>query len=566
MNLHFEFITNLQYQIKSLTARVRAFESGEKYTTLKAGFKKQLEEKGREIRSLKDELEKAYRNLVAMREKWSQVFDDMEKEHNKALKKKDQEIKAMEQRALKAERQRDETKDKLLGKRRELYSVLTELEDEKGKNLKLNAQIERDHENSSKSSSANTNRKKITNNREKSGKSPGGQIGHEHHPRKQHTPTILIDIPAPSEYTDSPDYKATGKIITKQVVDIQFNLIVTEYSTPEFRNVHTGVRVSAEFPGNLIDDVTYGGSVKSLAFLLNNQCNVSIAKVSEIISELTNGELNLSAGMICGLSRQFSLKTDDDQKKAFADMLLEPVMNVDFTTVRVNGKNVNALVCATPTNVIYFAREHKGHEGVKGTPVEDYQHTMVHDHDTTFYGYGRNHQECCDHILRYLKNSMENEPTLKWNQRMWELIREMIHFVKHLDPEDERNPDEIDPDKVKELESRYDELLDLAKQEYEYEPPSKYYKDGYNLYLRLYKYKKYHLLFLHDRGVPYSNSLSERLLRILKRKQHQVMAFRSFMGLEELCNCLGTIASLRLQGSNLFNSVSAIFERQTNSD
>jgi hypothetical protein len=61
---------------------------------------------------------------------------------------------------------------------------------------------------------------------------------------------------------------------------------------------------------------------------------------------------------------------------------------------------------------MYFARAHKGHEGVKGTPVKDYQHTLVHDHDTTYYSYGAHHQECLAHVLRYLKDSMDNEPGL----------------------------------------------------------------------------------------------------------------------------------------------------------
>lgn len=100
----------------------------------------------------------------------------------------------------------------------------------------------------------------------------------------------------------------------------------------------------------------------------------------------------------------------------------------------------------------------------------------------------------------------------------------------------------------------------LAKNEYDYEPPSKYYKDGFNLYLRMAGYRSAHLLFLHDRRVPYSNSLSERLLRIYKRKQHQVMAFRSFDSLDDLCNALGVIATLRTHGKNLYESVAAIFD------
>ena len=35
-----------------------------------------------------------------------------------------------------------------------------------------------------------------------------------------------------------------------------------------------------------------------------------------------------------------------------------------------------------------------------------------------FYHYGTNHQECLAHVLRYLKNSMENEPERTWNKEM----------------------------------------------------------------------------------------------------------------------------------------------------
>lgn len=559
-NSHFEYLTFLQYKVKSLGARVEAFESGKKYTDIEAAFRAQIAEKDREIRRLKVELADANAGNVTMREHWWQVFADMEKEHEKELLKKERALKKMEERALNAERRLDETKGKLLEKTRELYQVKTELEDEKGKNLDLKAQINRDYENSSKPSSMSPNHKKITNNREKSGKRPGGQPGHKWHQRKKHIPTHTFDIPVPKEYTDNPDYRPTGKIITKQLVDMRVDVIVNEYSTPEYRNIRTGERVHAEFPGGLELDVNYGGTIKACAFLLNNYCNVSIDKVSDFLSELTNGELNISTGMINNLSREFSQKTEAEQKKAFADILLSPVMNIDFTIARVNGININVAVCSTLDKVLYFAREHKGHEGIKGTPAETFHNALVHDHDITYYAYGDAHQECLDHVLRYLKDSIINETSLRWNILMRDLIREMIHFRKHLDPDDKRNPDEIDPVKVDEFIARYDMILKLAGEEYEYEPPSKYYKDGYNLYLRMDQYKVAHQLFLHDRRVPYSNSLCERLLRIYKRKQHQVMAFRSFNNLDALCNALGVIATLRFGNKTLFDSVAAIFD------
>ena len=563
-NAAYEYLTNLQYKARSLGIQLESFKSGQKYTDMRAAHKAQIAAKDREIERLKRDLADARAQVSAVRCGWEQVFDDMEKEQGKELAKKDRKIKEAETRTIKAEAQRDEARDRVKGALTELYAVRTELEDERGRNQKLTAQINRDHENSSIPSSQKPNRKKIANNREKTGRSPGGQPGHKGHPRKKHTATETIEIPAPEKYADSPHYVRTGRVISKQLVGIEIRLNVIEYSTPELRNRLTSQRVHADFPEGLVNEVEYDGSVKALAFLLNNHCNVSVAKVSELIAELTGGELRMSTGMINGLSAEFSQKTAGEQKKAFADLLLSPAMNADFTTVKVNGQNRQVLVCATPSTALYFAREHKGHEGVKDTPVEEYQHTMVSDHDATFRKYGTARQECLEHILRYLKDSMENEPGLRWNRRMRALIRKMIHFRKHLDPDDERDPDQIDPDRVALFEAAYDEILHLARDEYEYEPPSKYYKEGYNLYKRLVAFKDDNLLFLHDRRVPWTNNLAERLLRILKRKYKQMMTFRSDGGLDSLCDSLGVVATLRATGGSLFEGVATVFGRLKN--
>lgn len=555
MNQNFEYITNLQYKIKSLTAQVEAFESGEKYVEMYSEFKKLLSQRDKDIIKLKHELADAHCQIVTARKNWMQVMEDMEIEHEKELKEKDRKIKKLEERAFKAEGLLNSAKDRLKEKNIELYQVMTELEEEKGKNQELRAQINRDYENSSISSSMALNHKKIANNREKTDKKPGGQPGHKGHRRKKHMPTNQIHIPAPEKYSDNPDYKPTGKIITKQVINLNISVTVDEYYTPEFRNVHTGQRVHANFPFGVVNEVNYGGSVKAFTFLLNSRCCVSIDKVREFLSELTQGELQISKGMINGLCKEFSKKTQTEQKEAFSSLLLSPVLNTDFTGARLNGKNIQVAVCATPDTTMYFARNQKGHEGIKGTPVEKYHGILVHDHDKTFYNYGSEHQECLAHILRYLKDSMDNEPNLKWNKQMREFMQEMIHYRNSLE-----HGTAPDSDKVAEYETKYLSILEVAKEEYEYEPPSNYYKDGYNLYLRLHKYKDSHLLFLHNMRVPTNNNLSERLLRVFKRKQKQVMTFRSFDSIHYLCNSMGMINLLRAKDKNLYTSTSSIFD------
>ena len=549
---NFEHVTNLQYKVKALTFKVQSFESGEKYLSMRSEHSRQIAAKDRKIKKLKSDLSDAHCETVTVRKNWMQVFEDISKEHKKELQNKDNKIKELEDRLIATQQQLDEAKDKLRDKNVELYQVKTELEDQKGVNQQLKAQINRDYENSSFPSSQKPNHKKITNNREKTERKPGGQPGHEGHRRKRQTPTEYVHIPAPDKYTDSDDYKPTGKTISKQVVNINISFNVVEYGTPEFRNLNTGQRVHADFPDGIVNDVSYGGSIKSFVFLLNNRCGVAIDKVREFLSDITDGKLQISKGMINGLSKEFSKKTEAEQKKAFADLLISPVMNADFTNARVNGKNVQVAICANPDITLYFARNHKGHKGIAGTPVEHYHGILVHDHDITFYNYGDDHQECLVHALRYLKDSMENEPNLKWNKKMRGLLQEMIHYRKNLSKE---NPD---PDKVKEFENRYIEILDLAKEEYEYEPPSKYYKEGFNLYTRLNEYRNSHLLFLHDLRIPTNNNLAERKGRIFKRKQRQVMAFRSFDSLVYLCDSMSIIDMLSAKEDNLYKSVAKI--------
>ena len=125
--------------------------------------------------------------------------------------------------------------------------------------------------------------------------------------------------------------------------------------------------------------------------------------------------------------------------------------------------------------MLYFARDKKGHDGIKGTVVEDYQGTLVHDHDVTFYKYGTGHQECLAHVLRYLKDSMDNEKDRTWNRQMHSLIQEMIHYRNGLS-----ESEDPDPQTVSEFEERYKTILSIDGDEYDYEPPLKIHGDVYN--------------------------------------------------------------------------------------
>ncbi len=160
------------------------------------------------------------------------------------------------------------------------------------------------------------------------------------------------------------------------------------------------------------------------------------------------------------------------------------------------------------------------------------------------------------HIERYLKDSIENEKELTWNRQMLALILEMIHANNTAPAEG------MAEEKITSFETRYDSIVQTAEEEYESTPPSDYYRNGYNLYLRMAVYKHNHLLFLSNPLVEPDNNLCERKVRILKGKINQTISLRSFEHLVYFCECLSVLDHLATNDkNNLYQSVKEIFKR-----
>ena len=553
-----EKIWYLELRIKGLEKQLDGFKSEKAYVDLKKKYKAIIREKDARIRKLEKELAKAHAQIVTNRKNWFEVSEDVEKEHRKEIREKDRKISDLQDRVIDVQRQRDDALDKRQEEKEAKEKLQEQLEEEQGKNQKLTAQVNKDFQNSSiPSSQQGPGRKKIPNSRETTGRKPGGQPGHEGHRLTQRVPTTIIPLADPEKYLSDPDYYPTELFVKRQKIVLHVSYEIIEYTARIFRNRDTGSRVHADFPEGFDRDISYDGSVKAFAFLLNNECNVSCAKTRRLIAEITGGQIDISEGTINKLSREFSMKTENEKRAILEELMRSPVLNTDFTNANVNGEAKQVLIIASPSTDarMCIARDHKGHKGIEGTPLEQYCGILVHDHDKTFYSYGMGHQECQQHNDRYLVGAMQNEPKLKWHGKMRSLINEMISYRNGL------GEAPLDPEIVKEYERRYDSILKLASREYKKRPPGKYYREGYNLYLRLEKYKESELRFLHDKSVPTNNSLAERIARVFKRKQKQVMVFRSDDGLFYLCDVLGTIHRLKAQDQNVYEKVTDIFNR-----
>lgn len=548
--------TSLSYRLKAAEQELASFRSGEAYVKMRADYEKVIRDRELTIKRLQKERDEFSFSRKEITRQWMEVLEDLQKEQErevKQLKKVIVELLDMVASLKNRNAELDEKRKKALS---DYYEAATKLEEAQGLIAKLTAQVNHNYENSSLPSSKCINRKKITNNREKTGRKPGAQPGHPHHPRKPMKPDKVVEIPTEKGLETNPRYVPTGNTISRQVIGISVIPVVTEYHAVEFYDKKRGRNVHSAFPAGVTDDVNYDESLKAMLFLLNNRCNVSLEKTAQFVSNITDGALSPSVGMISGLCLEFSLKSRREQDELFKALLDASVMHVDGTSARVNGSNNNVVVCTNGAATMYFARESKGHAGVKGTPVETFGGILIHDHEACFYSYGSDHQECMVHIERYLKDSIENEKNLTWSKSMLELIQEMIH-------ENNLASEGIADEKIAEFEARYDTIVQTAMKEYEDEPPSDYYRDGYNLYLRMVEYKHNHLLFLSNPLVEPDNNLCERKARILKGKINQAISLRSFEHLTYFCECLSVLDHFATEGTdNLYQAVKEIFRRQ----
>lgn len=549
-----DVIASLQYRNKALERENQNFRNGSIYVKLIRGRKRMQQYYEKQLKRYEKKLAALEKELRESLNMWFQVFQDVQDDCAEKLAAKDALLGEMIQKLQKL-------KEKLRKKSNELVDARARIQEEKDQIQKLTAQVNQTFENSSRPSSQVPFRDKVPNNREATGKKPGGQPGHEGHRRMPHKVNgNSVFLPAPPEITENPDYyrvEGNHGEVHKQVVRITLAVTVDDYYAYVYRNRKTGARYHVPFPSNVQLEVNYGESVKAFIFLMKNHLNVSEAKISEFLREMTGGEIKVSRGMVSHMNKEFSQKSEQEQKEIFATLVTSDVMHTDLTTVRLDGKLKHVVVCTNGTETLYFYRDRKGDEAFKGTPVELFQNTLVHDHDKTMYHYGNEHQECNAHHLRYLKGAMENEPNLTWHGKMHSLLQEMNQTR-------EKQGRVLTPGQIDKFKKEYDELLNLADQEYYDNPPSDYYRKGYNLSKEFREYKKSVLLFLDHPDVDFTNNEAERCGRQVKRHMVNSGTFRGTTGhsAEEYCSAMGVLQTAKSSGENIYQKVQQVFQRE----
>lgn len=482
---------------------------------------KEYEEQSLEIQFLKQENMEKDRRIREMEN------DPAQKSSNEELRKKDEEIAAKE--------------EELDRKNREIQ--------------RMKAQMNKDSTNSSIPSSQDPNHKKIHNSREKTGRKPGGQPGHQGHKRRDLPADSQVILEMPKEVAADPqEYVLLPGEKSRKVVSAVLSVEVTEYVQKSWKNSRTGEIVRSEFPAGCINEISYDPSIKALLCLLTNNCHVSIRKAQELIREVSRNRLIVSEGMICNLTREFSIKSKEEKDEIIRTLREGPWMHIDTTYTRVNGKNGYIDICTSPDATQYTYGDHKGTRLAEQTAANGFEGILIHDCEPTFFNHGSEHQICLVHIERDLKGVMENESELNWPKQMYELLNGIAQKHKNSG---------LSEDEIRNVRERYDQILETARQEYGDRKfdPSVDYVGGINLYKRLEKHKDKAFTFLKYPDLPSHNNAAEREAREMKRKTHQSDGFRSAVRAQEMCDVKSVLQTTKKRNENIFQKTVEIFSR-----
>ena len=87
MNAAFEYITALEYRLKALKKELDAFRSDDRYLKIKEDSRKSIRSLERMLKERDQEICRCHQETIRVRNYWFEVFEDMQKEHLREIKK-----------------------------------------------------------------------------------------------------------------------------------------------------------------------------------------------------------------------------------------------------------------------------------------------------------------------------------------------------------------------------------------------------------------------------------------------------------------------------------------------
>ena len=360
--------------------------------------------------------------------------------------------------------------------------------------LRLKSKNNKDSSNSSKPSSTNGFKKVITNRREKSEKSKGGQKNHKPHSLNNKLEQFINSGNVQEEIIEinKNEFNKNKRYIEKVVIDITVTKSVKKY---RYYPCEDG---KYHIPKIHNQYVQYGSVVKAMAIDLINNLYNSTDGVTRFIEE-----------------------------KIEEKLLDSYYLNHDESQIKIDGDGHNILCACNNKYVRLWQSKHKSQEAIDEIDfLPKYKGVIVKDGTELYNKYGCFLSQCISHILRYLKGIYDfidhkspkkmAEFLSKYNTKRKELIEKGIKS--------------FNDNEYSNIIKEYELIIDEWEKELREDTNNYLFDDELKLWTRM-KYdnkkmdkiirgdKEEILYFLKDLNVPATNNEAEVAQRGAKIKQ-----------------------------------------------
>ena len=360
----------------------------------------------------------------------------------------------------------------------------------------LESRINKNSTNSHKPPSTDGFRKPIQNNRVKSGKKPGAQMGHEGTTLKMvDNPDCIVEhrvsgfCSCGCNLTELP----VSRVRRNQVIELVPKLIEIIEHRSEIKVCRCGQTHSGD--GQLIiSPVSYGGRLRALAVYLSQYEYIPFDRLQELFHDLFG--IHISDGVLV-----------DSNERCYE--------NLEVTESEI---------------------------------LPNFHGTAVHDRYKSYDKYELDHGFCNAHLLRDLKGISKSNRS--WTKQMRSLLCTAKDF---------KEQDRIDPAMIAKVEARYDLIVKTGfKQEPEPKRGKKgriKKSEAYLLLEMFFDHQPEVLRFVTNPLVPFDNNQAERDFRMVKLRQKISGGFRTPHGGEIFCRIRSYISTLRKQGHPVLESI-----------
>lgn len=304
-------------------------------------------------------------------------------------------------------------------------------------------------------------------------------------------------------------------------------------------------------PACFRSSVFYGSSIKSLVVYLSDVASVPVRKIRDFLNDVL--DMPVSEGTVYNFMTEFSQKAAPSLELIRSTLQNQEVLCTDATYISLDGNLAYIRVITNNNTSFYYPMKTKTIDELSEEEIlKEFKGVLVHDHETALYHFGRWHQECIVHLLRYILQC-EDITHHAWCSEM----RDFFYMLENKRKSEGRPFSEKEGDETK---RKYLEIMQKGREENK-DLDSKYYKGIESTLLnRLEKYADNHLLFIKDLSIPFSNNVSEGCLRKAKIKCKVSGCWRTFKGLKRYCNSLSVIETCRKRKLPLFETIRRIIE------